>query len=181
MYLIDAVVTVPHSVANSVRDGLAACTSLHAFRLELKVFILVRYRMPATTTQIFRTSFHLGFLIGLEIIALLHPNQLEHIDFRYVQGARASDCSPEDIRDLDWTRLQDVCSRFVNLRSFALDMFDDHEIEQKEMFRACAQDRMAHFKDVMRYSEPGAFFRCDDPTCAWYSGSRLNKYRRAYN
>ena len=167
--------TVAHSVANSVRDGLAACTSLHAFRLELKALILI-----GTTTQIFRTSFHLGFLIGLEIIALLHPNQLEHIDFRYV-GACASGCCPEDICDLDWTRLQDVCSRFVNLRSFALDMFDDHEIEQKEMFRACAQDRMAHFKDVMLYSEPGAFFRCDDPTCAWYSGSRLNKYRGAYD
>ena len=131
-------------------------------------------RAHLTTEENVRTIFPLCFLIGLEIITLLDPNQLKHISFRYDVGAYAHLCRSEDIHDLDWIKLQGLCRRFANLRSFTLDMFAEQK--QKEMFRACAREKMAHFTDVMLYGEPGTFFRCDDPTCAWYSGSRLNEY-----
>ncbi|KAI0084469.1 hypothetical protein BDY19DRAFT_971279 [Irpex rosettiformis] len=166
---------LPATMANLVRDGLVACSgSLHGFRLDMKTWIT---RARLTTEENARRIFHLGFLIGLEIIALLDVDQIQHVSFRYFVGC-AHHCRPQDIRGLDWARLRDICRRIVDLRSFNLDIFDKEA--QKDHFRACAHDEMKQlepeFRDVMTYGEPRDFFRCDDPTCAWYSGKRLNSY-----
>ncbi|KAI0084468.1 hypothetical protein BDY19DRAFT_532954 [Irpex rosettiformis] len=165
---------LPTTIANSMRDGLMACSgSLHGFRLSTRTWIT----LPGLTTgENARRTFHLGFLIGLEIIALLDINPLRHVAFRYTVDC-AYHCRPEDIRGLDWARVREICRRSVGLRSLNLDVFTKEA--QKDDFRACAQNEMRQLelKDIhMLYGEPGKFFRCDDPTCAWYSGKRLNNY-----
>ncbi|KAI0086073.1 hypothetical protein BDY19DRAFT_377956 [Irpex rosettiformis] len=164
---------LPSVIAEAFRGGLAACPFLHGFRLNLEPRVL-RQRSRADEADI-HSMFRLGFLTGIEILALLDANQIEHVSFRYTPGdLNLGQHLLQVVRSLDLTRFRQVYQRFVNLRSFTLDtgsFLQGH-------FRACcrAQMRQTESKDVMLYGEVGTYFRCDDPTCAWYSGSAVGRH-----
>ncbi len=134
---------------------------------------LAHSRGFALTEEKTRELFHIGFLIGIKVIALLDAQRLRHLSFRFDVAAYASQYRPEDIRALDWTQFRWLCRRFTQLRSFALQgLYLEDKL--KDEFSTIAQDELRDLKGLVLYGEPGAFFRCDDGCCAWYSGGRLN-------
>ncbi|KAI0825882.1 hypothetical protein BC629DRAFT_1451318 [Irpex lacteus] len=167
------------SVAHSIRRGLAACRSLHGFRLTVKIYLETSFWASRANML---NVLHQGFLIGIENISLLDTHKIKHLSFQYGASQYAKvnyltrHCRPEDIHALDWTRFRQVCRRFVHLRSFMLQAFAEEE-EFRQEFSLIARDELQDLKDVMLYGEPGTFFRCDDDSCAWYTGGRLNRMK----
>ena len=162
-------------VAGLIRRGVAACHSLHGFRLELRH---ANFNSLVDEEHV-RETFAFGIGIGIEIISFLHATNLTHLSFCY-RPLFESRRSLEDIRGIDFSRLRDIHHRFVGLRSLTLDTYNNLEGPEESHLRrelvACVRGRLQGFNGALYHDEPGSFFRCDEPLCAWSSNGKLNKY-----
>lgn len=151
-------------------SGLVLCSSLHGFRLHLED-TEIHGNIAAGSA---RKTLPTAFSVGIDIIALLSPTKLRYLSFAYPTYMHPR-ASPQDIRALDLARLRDICRRYVNLESLNLVAYDAYDkVDVKTAFKTFANEELSEFKSILRHDEPGEFFRCSEPTCAWFSGGKLN-------
>lgn len=160
---------------------MAACSSLHAFRLDLNDAYRHGKRDPPHYLLTPRESLPYTFALGVEITALLNIGQLRHLSLQYLPNVYSHCGKPEDVRALDLCRLRDVCRRFDDLRSLDLvvrsggkgDMVDIEtafSMYAREELRELCED-----KRILSQGDSGSFFRCKESPCALRSGGTLNK------
>ena len=137
---------------------------------------MLTHHYPTIGDQQARDTLDFGILIGIELIALVQPPHLKHLSF-FFRPAFPPGTTLANVRDIEFSNLGSVHRRFANLRSLTLDVHDittDSHIQRG--FIHCGRGELEGFKGRFYHREPGSFFRCDEPSCAWSSGGKLNRY-----
>ena len=175
IWTTDVLYQTASEVAGLLRKGITACHSLHGFRLEL---IHTNFNSLVDEEEV-RQTFAFGIGIGTEIISFLHGTELTHLSFCY-RPWFVEHNDLEVVHDIDFSMFCDVHRHFVGLRSLTLDAYDKPKSPEESRLRAeliaCVRNRLEGVNGVLYHNEPGAFFRCDEPSCAWTSTGKLNEY-----
>ena len=173
--MIDDRHQVASNTAGLLRRGLTACSSLHGFRFELRH----KYFNSLVDEDEIRKTLAFGIELGVEIASSLNAKELAHLSFCYMPFFY-SHRDLQDIHNIDFSKLRNIHRPFSGLRSLTLDTYSDaggpEESHLRTQLIAGIRGKLEGFNGILYHNEPGAFFRCDEPSCAWTSKGKLNEY-----
>ncbi|KAI0689961.1 hypothetical protein BC835DRAFT_217755 [Cytidiella melzeri] len=110
-----------------------------------------------------------GWLLGLNVIALVNIPELRHL--RFVYHYLGYSLTEAEIRAFSWSRLRSVCSRFSGLRTVETDIYHQDPLDPRcKVVAECARHELrdlqakgVRIEDLHRLG-----FYCEQKSCRWY-------------
>lgn len=178
-----------NSVIQDLRGGIAACRSLHGFRLHIdssynrrRHFLSIQDDTfePEEISQVAVTDWSLALDI-FSLVAELHcrsqPNggHIRHIAFSY--NSHRWRHAGQGFEILPWARMREVFRSFINLTTIAVIFKYKYYKREKDISDSLGETlgpveyttkEMQEFGDMLFCCEPLSFFLCTQDSCRWH-------------